>query len=109
MLKELTTQDIINRLIGNEVARVNDIKPLYASTHEGWALMKEEIEEANDELDIVNALHNKFWNQIKYDHNNNEIIQDVIDIKLRSIKAIEELIQVCCVCDRFEQSSKEWD
>ena len=46
----MTDKKIIHNLIEEEMAEANKLHPLFASPHEAWAVIREEIEELHDSL-----------------------------------------------------------
>jgi hypothetical protein len=94
----------IEKLIKRELKDANEKFPPFASAHEGYAILKEEIEEANDEMIFVEYLLGILWQYIK---ENDEVrgFQNIAKIKERAIAGIKELIQVAAMCDKFEDSA----
>lgn len=76
----------------------------YHSTHEGYAVLREEIEEAKEKLDSVKTWHGKIW----------ACIRDNMDISEYKLKRIEseamdlaaEAVQIAAVCRRWRGGTR---
>lgn len=77
----------------------------YASEHEGYAVLKEEIEEAADELDCINKNLAYIWALIKNNHVKKswEALEETLQY---AINLAEEATQVAAVCTRFLDTIK---
>lgn len=54
-----------------ELAAANKKFPMFASAHEGWAVIREELQEVKDDHYMLEQyLENRLWNEVRY---NNEI------------------------------------
>lgn len=99
----VTNDDEIQYLISKE--KNNALRyGKYHSDHEAYAVVKEEIEECESELDMVRLCFDKMWAYIKKDQDNTYNLKD---IKRYSIRAIKELIQVCACCDKYLENEGE--
>ena len=93
--------DEIRKLIKLELK--NSIKKFsdFGTTHEGWALLKEEIEETETEIKKINSdfrvlknvLETETWNNVK-SNNYEELIELYEALYKNSEKQIAEMIQV---------------
>ena len=66
----------VRELVGVELASANKQFPQFHSPHEGWAVMREEWEEAAKELSSVAAEMNAMWEYVKQD--------DIPDARVRA-------------------------
>jgi len=58
--------DILNDLIDEELKSANEKFPLFQTMHEAYGVMREELEETNDEFkDIKQAILIEYWNLCK--------------------------------------------
>lgn len=93
----------VEKLAYEELERANSKFGMFHSTHEGYAVIKEEIEEVADELeDVVNYL-NDIWRNVKED---NEL--DLVGIKIMKKHAINlaaESIQTAAMAQKFIDSN----
>lgn len=78
---------------------VKNYGAVYASEHEGYAVLLEEVEEANSEMIFVKGILEKFWESIKCNKVNKELLYFA---KKHALSLAEEAVQVCAVCERFE-------
>ena len=101
----MTDEKLILSLIHEELDRANKIYPLFHSGHEAQNVIREELEEAEYELkmceDILESMRIKIKCDIDYTDNVNEL-------KGRSIKLIQEAIQVAAMCDKALESMKNY-
>lgn len=102
-MKELVGQ--VNKLVMEEKTRAMIEHPLFFSRHQGYAILKEEIEETGDELEDVNAYLNNMWRNIKSD-NVGATIDYAKNIKRCAINLSAEAIQVAAVAQKFIDSFK---
>lgn len=58
-MKEILIE--IDRLAEEELERANKIHPLFASDHEGYAVIREEIEEAIESLEMMGKSFEWAW------------------------------------------------
>lgn len=100
-MKKLTTEvtDLIDREYGR-AAEQHGVK--HYSPHEAYAVIKEEIEEAQDELEVVEDKLDEFWKAAKRDflygcNLNAEIIYK------RAMSGACELIQVAAMAKKALQ------
>lgn len=103
-MKELKAQ--VLKLAEEEAERSMIKHPLFNSTHEGYAVIKEEIEEAAEELAHVISNLNKMWWQIRAD-NKEPSIKSANNIKIYAIDLAAESIQVAAMAQKFADSFKE--
>lgn len=84
---------------------VKDHGAFYASEHEAYAVLKEEIEEAADDLDQLNKDLAYLWALIKNNHikNGNGTISEARDY---AEMLAQEAVQVAAVCMRFLETIK---
>jgi len=105
-MKELI--ESVKVLASEELKRANVEFPAFNSTHEGYAVIKEEIEESSDELEDVNFDLNNMWRYIKL-NNTNEATKYAKHLKQSAINLAAEAIQVAAMAQKFIDSSKQWE
>lgn len=97
-------KESINQAIAYELQNiVKNYGPTYASNHEGYAVLKEEIEEASDALKSVNQHLNILWKSIRVDYLTEESINQV---KKNAVFLAQEAVQIVAVCERFIETVK---
>lgn len=75
----------------------------YHSTHEAYAVLKEEIEEAQECLSYMLLHLGEIWKGVK---DNNIANIDIEQCKQFAIALAEEAVQCAAVCERFEETIK---
>ena len=101
------TLDTIDKLIAEELERAGAIhKDYFASAHEGESVIREEVEEAIDNIDMISAVQARLWASIK--NNDNKMQEFYIgEIRKYAKEAIKESIQVAAMCDKFINTVRE--
>ncbi len=100
MLRKELVREIKNS-VGFELIFANQKFPLFASNHEGYAVIKEEVEEAIEESNGVVENLEILWSVIR---ENGAGLESVGYIKQHAIKAAAEFIQVAAMCDKYLMS-----
>lgn len=91
----------IDELIFKELNHANEKFPLFASPHEGYAVVKEEIEEVMDAVNILLEVFSNAWSGIK----KNEPVFEQMQMVMKLAKHIAtESVQVAAMCDKFTLS-----
>lgn len=102
-MKEILIE--IDRLAEEELERANKIHPLFASDHEGYAVIQEEIDEVITANKAAMELKDKVWISIKED--NAEMATEFTEhMREHLTYATAELIQVIAMCDKFVKSQE---
>lgn len=92
-------------LVHEELDNANKLFPLFRSPHEGYAVIKEEIEEAEEQLTYSKQLLESLWTSIKV--NNSRLPYSKMfckDLKQRAIDGATELIQVAAMAQKYLDS-----
>ncbi len=97
----------INLLVSDEYDRAAGIHgEVFASTHEGYGVIAEEIKEAVDECEEI---EDALWTLLTAIQR--ESMQDIIDIadaiRDRAVNGAAELIQVAAMCEKMVKTIKE--
>lgn len=100
---------MIEKLINEELQSANKKFPLFSSWHEAYAVILEEVEEAQREMEMLaDAKLPRFWNRVKNKHvSPASYAGDMGEIRGYAVRAIEELIQVAAMCDKAAMSLGE--
>ena len=97
----MTQKETINQLVIEEYQKANEKFPMFNSSHEAWAVLKEEVEEFENEAKIVIESNIMCWKAVK--HNNIHLQKEVLKVAMeRSFDAFEELIQVMAMIHKYE-------
>ena len=104
---ELEKHVIIDKLIADELETANSKFPAFSSTHEGWAVLKEEAEELEHESTMMKLGMDVLWGIIKENHPTKEAAEYATQIRGDAVNAIMEAIQVAAMCDKFKALGKD--
>lgn len=96
--------DDVVKLVDKELESANRKFPLFRSAHEGYAVILEEIDEARDEMDYLNALTNFLWKAVKVDR---EVENFLVEIQMKAEALACEAIQVAAMAKKFQESMKK--
>lgn len=80
----------------------------YNSLHEGWAVLKEEVEEAEHPMKMISHQVDWLWRAIK-EGLKDYPIELMEEIQGNSIDCMKELAQVWAVCEKMKNTVKEED
>ena len=70
----------------------------YASPHEGYAVLKEEVEEAEESMQLLNEKFSKIWQNIRINWNDPTAVYEA---QQSAVALAEEAVQCAAVCERF--------
>ena len=88
----------VRELVAVELAAANERFPKFHSQHEGYAVIREEVEETREQLEVVERYLSYLWDMVKEDCSAREKAKD---IKMFAINAACEAIQVAAMCQKF--------
>ena len=92
-------EDCIGKAVDAEVSQAKTLYgERYASDHEGWAVLKEEIEEAVSDLGVVSQKFTDCWKKIR---ENESVDSDLVSIIIYSKLLALEAIQICAVATKW--------
>jgi len=93
----------ISDLIGFELERARDKFPqLTNSSHEGYAVLLEEIEELDEEMDLIRVVKDGLWKAVRTDNYTQQKVQ--LDFMRDSVmRLIKEAVQVGAMIDKYSQ------
>ena len=74
----------------------------FASAHEAESVIREEVEEVKEELILLNHYLQEFWKGVRQRSTEYQNLK-IKGLRKHSCDAIEELIQVCAMCDKFTE------
>lgn len=91
----------IDDLVFKELNSANQQFPLFQSPHEGYGVIKEEIEEVMDDMNVLLEVFANAWSGIK----KNEPVFPQMKIARELAKQVAiEAIQVAAMCDKYSMS-----
>lgn len=91
----------VDDLVMKELNAANRKYHLFHTSHEGYAYIKEEIEESMDALNSLLETFAGAWDKIK---NNQPAFNDIRTVKNLAKKVAAESIQVAAMCEKFNMS-----
>ena len=95
-MKELREQ--IQQLVSEELDRANGKFGAFNSTHEGYAAILEETEEAEHDFQMIQWNMNELWMKVKSDEVTPRAAND---IKKYAINLAAEAIQIAAMTEKF--------
>lgn len=98
----------VSQLVEEELAAANELYPPFASPHEGWAVILQEIMEMRDEMDKVSKHHDEMFRRIMH---NASTLEEINELRYRALCAACEAIQIAAMAQKFRdmERSKEVD
>lgn len=93
----MTELSEIQKLVNEELEEANRKYPLFHSNHEAYAVIKEEIEECEEDIRKMEMVLSYFWSNTKRDKNSDNLIKGMKKIAMH---AAAEAIQVAAMCDK---------
>ena len=93
-----TTQVLLQSALEAEIKRADALHPPIASAHEGWAVLLEEIQELDEEVQSARSMHDLIFHDIRRDVPAGEGVECIYWAALR---AAREAIQVGAAATSF--------
>lgn len=94
-------KDDVQKLVQKELNNANEKFALFNSPHEGYAVIKEEIEECMDDTTEILEAFAAAWYKIK---NNDSAFDEIREVKNFAEHLATEAIQVAAMCDKYNLS-----
>ena len=91
----------VQKLVQKELNSANEKFPLFNSPHEGYAVIKEEIEECMDDLTMMLEAFSAAWDKIK---NNKYAFNTIHQVKEFAESLAIEAVQVAAMADKYNLS-----
>ena len=88
----------VRELVSVELAAANDRFPQFHSAHEGYAVIREELEETEEKVEMSKKYLKFLWDSIKMDGKTKWAVEYMKEL---SIKAACEAIQVAAMAQKF--------
>ena len=85
-------------LVDKELAAANERFPQFHSAHEGYAVIKEEVDELKEYTDLINNRMIYLWARVRFNNSCEELVSRIYD---NAINAACEAIQVAAMCKKF--------
>lgn len=93
----MTDMKKIEELVQEELKEANEIHPAFASDHEAFSVILEELDECWDELEACETQLWEIWEQTKNDDDNHALYTY---LKEHAKRAAAEAIQLAAMCDK---------
>lgn len=97
----------VEKLVRKELESANQRFPMFRSDHEESAVICEEIQEAEYELERVRDRFQELWRAVKCDMSSEWISEINTVIVNRAVNLACEAIQVAAMAQKFIDSQKE--
>lgn len=94
-------------IIEAELFEANCNYPLFASRHEGAAIIHEEVDEARDAFQEVQSCYTSLWHDVKLD-NYMYITEDINKLRDAAKNLAGEAVQVAAMCDKWKMGEGSW-
>lgn len=95
-MSDVVKRDIYG-LIDKELEAANQKFPLFNSTHEAFAVILEEAEEAKEEAGNLDILMNNFWIGVKENHDPEALHEELTGIYKTALDLAVEAIQTAAM------------
>ena len=93
----------VEKLADAELKMANEQHPLFASNHEGAAVILEEVEEAEIELNAMKNCYELLWHEVKSDDPTRAGLW-ADSLKRSAIRCAAECIQVAAMSEKIKMS-----
>nr|DAE95992.1 MAG TPA: Dolichol-phosphate mannosyltransferase subunit [Caudoviricetes sp.] len=93
----ISTEEI-QALFDKELAKANEHNSQFHSSHEAYAVLLEEVEEAKEALSNLDYYTERIWSIVKKD---DYLTVSIKGAKMFASSLIREAIQVGAMCDKF--------
>lgn len=95
-----TVQSDIEALVNVELAEANKVNPPFCSAHEGYAVILEEIDEANMEVADTEYFIDALWAAVK--QNKPEMVKAAAQkLNKTAVRLACEAVQVAAMCNKL--------
>ena len=88
----------VRALVDKELAAANERFPQFHSAHEGYAVIREELEETEEKVEMSKKYLKFLWDSIKMDGKTKWAVEYMKEL---SINAACEAIQTAAMCEKF--------
>lgn len=97
----------VRLLVKKELRAANQNFPMFRSAHEGWAVIWEEMSEAEAERYLLDRwIEERLWNEVKEDLQIPK--EDLKEMQHRAVHMAVEAIQLAAMICKLERSQRRW-
>ena len=94
----------VRLLVKKELRAANQNFPMFHSAHEGWAVIREEMSEAETERYLLDRwIEERLWNEVKADLQIPK--EDLKEMQHRAVHMAVEAIQLAAMIRKLERSN----
>ena len=101
MFSDEARQNVQDAVLAELANAVRNYGADYHSLHEGYAVLLEEVEEAEDDLHLINNNLGLLWQSIKSNDLNDTVL--LTDIEGTAQILALEAVQIAAVCAKFKR------
>lgn len=91
----------IEPLVVDELYRANLVNPQFHSPHEGWAIIREEVQEAENEMKEIRFREINLERYVFTDSLTGAN-EEVMEMRKAAVRLAAEAIQVAAMCDKWK-------
>ena len=88
----------VRELVKVELAAANKQFQQFHSQHEGYAVIKEEVDELKEDTNRINGRTACLWDMVRFNNSCEELVSRIYD---DAINAACEAVQVAAMCKKF--------
>lgn len=100
-------EEALEPIVVEELARANEKFPQFHSSHEGYAVIREEAEETGEAYQNMESHMTRMWILLRTNWDE-EALECVLAVRDRAMDVAAEAIQVAAMCDKY-MNMKECD
>ena len=82
----------------------------YSSNHEAYAVLMEEVEEAETDMNVINSNLHSLWEKVKSNFESVDRIDtttELISMQINAKEMAKECVQIAAVCEKFMNTLME--
>lgn len=88
----------VRALVDKELSAANKRFPQFHSAHEGYAVIKEEVDELKEDMDRINGRITSLRARVRFNNSCEELVSRIFD---DAVNAACEAVQVAAMCKKF--------
>lgn len=101
---DIKATDRINKVVLDEFRKITKEHGMeYHSTHEGYGVLLEEVQECSEEVQRMGVQLEALWIMIRSD-DNVRLYDQLEIIRQFALRCAEEAVQVAAVCEKFKET-----
>ena len=96
----MTDYNVLKKLASQELAEAAQIHVPFHSLHEGYAVIMEELQELQEEVQSAGVYMDRLWEQVRWD-NSDRAMEFAGRIRDTAIQAAAEALQVAAMAQKL--------